>query len=188
MAELFSQKGGGPKKRFQYCVEPFHADTILYFRATQGQSGGRHVNFERQRVIAGQFRRAHLLDWKLLRYALNHPIWVDSGWKRRQEREACGVLYGRESKCSSVITVSRITTWHNPELQCTNTFGKVHQNTVYWCSLRVAQSKGLQFCPTTVKRDHRLQQSAFSQKVRENCTAKRINPLLHRKELYPSRT
>ena len=32
-----------------------------------------------------------------------------------------------------------------PELQCTKNSWKVHQNTVYWCNLRVAQRKVLQF-------------------------------------------
>ena len=40
----YLQKGGGPKKRFQYCVDPFSADTILYLRAIQGHSGGKHIN------------------------------------------------------------------------------------------------------------------------------------------------
>ena len=40
----YLQKGGGPKKRFQYCVDPFHADTILHLRAIQGHSGGKHIN------------------------------------------------------------------------------------------------------------------------------------------------
>ena len=43
MAELFA-KGGGPKKRFQYCVDPFHADTILNLRAFQGNTVGKHIN------------------------------------------------------------------------------------------------------------------------------------------------
>ena len=38
------QKGGGPKKRFQCCVDPYSADTNLYFRAIQGHSGGKHIN------------------------------------------------------------------------------------------------------------------------------------------------
>ena len=40
----YVQKGGGIKKRFQYCVDPYSADTILYFRAIQGHSGGKHIN------------------------------------------------------------------------------------------------------------------------------------------------
>ena len=38
------QKGGGPKKRFRYCVDPCSADTILYLRASQGHSGGKRMN------------------------------------------------------------------------------------------------------------------------------------------------
>ena len=34
---------------------------------------------------------------------------------------------------------------------------KIHQNTVYWCYLRVAQSKGLQFYHTRSNADHPLQ-------------------------------
>ena len=40
----YLQRGGGPKKRFQYCVDPSHANTIPYIRAIQGHSGGRHIN------------------------------------------------------------------------------------------------------------------------------------------------
>ena len=96
----YLQKGGRPKKRFQCCVDPFAADTILYLRAVQGHSGGEHINptlIARQRVTTGRLRRAHLPRWKLPRYALDHPIWIDSGCQRLQERETCGVLCGRES-------------------------------------------------------------------------------------------
>ena len=54
-------------------------------------------NIARQRVTTGRLRRAHLPRWKLQRYALDHLIWIDSGWQTRQDLETCGVLYGRES-------------------------------------------------------------------------------------------
>ena len=38
------QGGGGAKKRYQYCVDPCSADTILYLPAIQGHSGGKHIN------------------------------------------------------------------------------------------------------------------------------------------------
>ena len=37
-------KGGGPKKRFQYCVHRNSLDTILYLRAIQGHAGGNPVD------------------------------------------------------------------------------------------------------------------------------------------------
>ena len=36
----FLAKGGGPKKRFQYCLNPISSKHFLYFRVIQGHSGG----------------------------------------------------------------------------------------------------------------------------------------------------
>ena len=44
----YLQKREGPKNRFQYCVDPYSADTILYIRAIQGHSGGKHINLTLQ--------------------------------------------------------------------------------------------------------------------------------------------
>ena len=35
----YLQRGRGPMKRFQYCLDPYLADTFLYLRAIQGHSG-----------------------------------------------------------------------------------------------------------------------------------------------------
>ena len=37
-------KGGGPKKRFQYCLNPNCSEHFLYLRAIKGHSGGTLVN------------------------------------------------------------------------------------------------------------------------------------------------
>ena len=39
----FLQRGCGMKKRFQHCVDP-NSETLLYLRAIQGHSGGKHIN------------------------------------------------------------------------------------------------------------------------------------------------
>ena len=36
----YLQRGGGPKKRFQYCLDPYSVDTFFYLRTSQGHSGG----------------------------------------------------------------------------------------------------------------------------------------------------
>ena len=41
-------RGGGQKKRFQYCLNPDSSRHILYFRAVQGHSGGIAVDPELQ--------------------------------------------------------------------------------------------------------------------------------------------
>ena len=40
----FLAKGGGPRKRFQYCLNPNSSQHFLYFRAIQGHSGGTLVD------------------------------------------------------------------------------------------------------------------------------------------------
>ena len=40
----FLRRGGGPKKIFQYCVDPKLPDKFLYLRAIQGHSGGTQVD------------------------------------------------------------------------------------------------------------------------------------------------
>ena len=40
----FLAKGGGPKKRLQYCLNPNSSKHFLYFRAIQGHSGGNIVD------------------------------------------------------------------------------------------------------------------------------------------------
>ena len=35
----FLAKGGGPKKKFQYCVNPNYSKHFLYFRSIRGHSG-----------------------------------------------------------------------------------------------------------------------------------------------------
>ena len=37
-------KGGGKKKRFQYCLNPYSSHRILYFKAIQGHSGEKYVD------------------------------------------------------------------------------------------------------------------------------------------------
>ena len=37
-------KGGGPKKMFQYCLNPYSFQHFLYFTAIQGHSGGTIVD------------------------------------------------------------------------------------------------------------------------------------------------
>ena len=44
----FLAKGGGPKKRFQYCLNPNSSKHFMYFRAIQGQSGGTLIDLTLQ--------------------------------------------------------------------------------------------------------------------------------------------
>ena len=93
----YLQKGGGPKKRFQYCVDPLPDDTILHLRGIQGHSGGKHINLTLQENVLTPDDFAEHIYHVGSSYAPDHSIWIGSGWQRRPERETCGVLYGRET-------------------------------------------------------------------------------------------
>ena len=112
------KKRRGPKKRFQYCVGPVSADTILHFRAFQGHSGGRHIGPTLQNsVLLPSYFAEHIHHVR--RSHDTHSIiqsgLIPGGEDVKKRRHAVFVT-ARESK--------------------------VHR------SLQVAQVKGLQFCQT----------------------------------------
>ena len=85
---------GGPEKRFQYYLEPHSADIILYLRAIQGHSGGKHIDptLQDNVLLPSDFAEhiCHVGSSRDLRSI------IQSGLQGRQERETCGVLHGRE--------------------------------------------------------------------------------------------
>ena len=161
-------------------MDPFSADTILYLRAIQGHSGGKHVNPTLQdNVLLPSDFAEHI--YHVGSSHDTHSI-IQSGlipgWQRRQERETCGVLYGRESNVHR--SLSREGLRRDEAQDCSvQTQWKIHQNAVYWCNLRVAQSKGVAVLSNAIKRDHPLQhftcdvhREGGDQEVKEkNCTA-----------------
>ena len=58
-------------------------------------------------------------------------------------------LHSRETRCTPIRTKKKSnTTWISQELRWTRALEIIHQNTVYWCNLKLAQRKGLQFYQT----------------------------------------
>ena len=99
-----------------------------------------------QRVVTKRLRRAHLPRWKLPRYTLNRSGLFPGGKDVKKGSHAVFftavnpmfIDHCRERDYD--VTKPRIAVYkHN---------WKIHQNTVYWCNSRVAQSKGLQFYQT----------------------------------------
>ena len=165
----YLQRRGGLKKGFLYCA---HRSYIA-----------------RQRVVTTwQLRRAHLPRWKLTRYALDYPVWIGSWWQRRQERETCGVLYGRESNVHRSLSrkgLRRIIAQNcivAKQLERTS-----KHNILVWfegCSeYRIpVLTNAIILCNTLLAM---CIEKVVIMNQEKNCTAKRIN---HRKELYWSRT
>ena len=143
MAELLA---GGPKKSFQYCVNPSHADTIPYIRAIQGHSGGRHIN-------------PTLQDNVLLRDTFAEHIYHTGSSHDTHSIVQSGLILGgkdveigRHAVFFTGLNPMFMGPYREQEYDMTGPRiavykhdWKVHQNTVYWCNLRVDQRKGLQF-------------------------------------------
>ena len=180
----------GAVKRLQYCVNRSSAvNTILYHRGIQGHSGGEHVDSTLQDNVllpsdftehiyhAGSSHDLHSItqsglilfgkDVQKGRHAVFftsvNPMFIDHCRERDYD-----------------VTKPRIAVYkHN---------WKTHQNTAYWCVLRVAQSKGLQFYQArsnAIILYNTLRavciEKVVIRKSEKNCTVKRINPLLYRK-------
>ena len=80
-------------------------------------------NITVQRVVTERLRRIHLPRWMLQRHALNHPIWIDSGWKRlrKGDRRYSSLPW---IQCPFFYKSKGVRTWRSPELQCSNKIGK----------------------------------------------------------------
>ena len=102
----YLQRGGGPKKRFQYrvpvhriLIQPrlfFTVRTFEQFKAILEDThrGGQNGPALQDNVLLpSDFAESSTTLAKLPRHALHHPV----GWKRCQERDTDGILHNRES-------------------------------------------------------------------------------------------
>ena len=83
-------KGGGNKKRFQYCTDP-SGQEILYLRALQGHSG-RNPYTARQCVNSEQFLRVHLSHRMCNQFTRHHKFRIDTG-RTQFEQKTDSILY-----------------------------------------------------------------------------------------------
>ena len=140
-------KSGGNKKRFQYCTDPSGQET-LYLRALQGHSG--------RNLIDPSLQDNVLIPNDFFEYiyhtgcAINlHPI-VNSGLISRaqnlSERQtvlftAVNPMYKNHQNSIEIdLTKTRLASYKQK--------WKVHQDTVYWVDIQLAQRKGLKFYQT----------------------------------------
>ena len=146
----YLQKGGGPKNIFQYCVDPYSVGAVLYFRAIQGHSGGKHINPTLQdNVLLPDDFAEHI--YHVGSSHDTHSI-IQSGLipggkdVKKGGDMRCSLRPGIQ--CSSIVCRERDYDVTQPRIAVYKHNWKKHQNTVYRCYLRVAPSKGLQFYQT----------------------------------------
>ena len=83
-------KGGGKKKRFQYCLNPYSSNEILYFRATQGHSNCKTKNCCRMTLPSTSTTSGTPTS------AFYYSKWTDPRWKKQQKGQTVSVLHGSE--------------------------------------------------------------------------------------------
>ena len=94
----FLQREGGHKKRFQHCLDPCSAETLLYFPAMQGHFEGSQIDPAlHENVLLPSDFAEYICHVGSSHDMHHHPIRIDSGWKRCQEIETDGILHSRES-------------------------------------------------------------------------------------------
>ena len=87
-------KGGGQKKRFQYCLNPNHPYQFLYLRAIQGHSGSKINPALQDNVLLPEgFTEYiyHVGNGKELRSIVNHGL-IPGGVSLRMGRQAVSSL------------------------------------------------------------------------------------------------
>ena len=147
MAELVA-RGGGPKKRFQYCLDPCSAETIPYFRAIQGHSGRKEIGPALQDNVLSPSDFAE----NIYHVGSSHDMHsiIQSGLiPGRQD-----IKKGRQTVFFKAVNPMSIHPRKHRDYDVTKPRIAVYkqnwkkQNTVYWANLRVAQEKGLIFYQT----------------------------------------
>ena len=118
-------KGGGQKKRFHYYLNPHSSKLFLYFRAFLGHPGKSLVD-------------PALHDNLLSTEDFNEYIYHVGNVSEKHSIIRSGFRSVEEIRCD--LDKPRIAPHKNT--------WRPHQNTVYWCDLKLAQKKGFQFYPT----------------------------------------
>ena len=146
----FLAKGGGPMKRFQYCLIPNSSEHFLYFRAIQGHSGGTlvHPTLQDNVLLPNDFAEYiyHLENAHDMHTLIRCGV-IPGGRSLKRDRQsviftAVNPMYANQDleDVQYDLDKPRITLYKNT--------WRVHPNTVFWCSLMLAQRKGLQFYQT----------------------------------------
>ena len=126
-----------------------YSHQFFYLRSIQGHSGNNAVDLALQDsvLLPNDFAEyIHHIGNAHDMHSIIQGGLIPGGRILKIDRQS--VFLQPWNRCTRIkIWKKSNTIWINPESQCTKTW-RVHQNTVYWCNLKLAQRKGLQFYQT----------------------------------------
>ena len=131
----FLEKGGGPKKRFQYCLNPNSCKHFLYFRAIQGHSGANLVDPALQdNVLLPEDFTEYI--YHIAKVSEIHSI-IRSGLipgRRSLRRDRQSVYFTAVNQWTTIKVWKKFdATWTCQGLRHTKILGDLIK-TVYWCN------------------------------------------------------
>ena len=152
---------GGNKKRLQYCTDP-SGQEILYLRAFQGHSGRNPIDPSLQDNVLipdNFFEYIYQIGCAINLHSITNSGLIPGGQKSSRERQT--VLFTAVNPMDKEhkdpykfdLTKSRLAwykqkTWKNYKTRCIGSIYILHQNTVFWVDIKLAQKKGLKFYQT----------------------------------------
>ena len=141
-------RGGGNKKRFQYCTDPSGA--ILYLRALQGHSGRNPIDpslHDNVLIPDNFFEYIYHIGCAINLRSITNSGLIPGGQNLGRERQTVFFLpvnpmdKDHKDPYELDLTKSRLASHKQKKW-------KRHQDTVYWVDIQLAQRKGLKFCQT----------------------------------------
>ena len=141
-------KGGGNKKRFQYCTDP-SGQEILYLRALQGHSGRNLIDPSLQDNVLipnDFFEYIYHIGCAISLHSIMNSGLIPGGQNLSKDRRYSSRLWipwNKEHRDPDIIDLEapRLA-WYKQKTW------KKHQNTVYWVDIKLAQKKGFKFYQT----------------------------------------
>ena len=141
-------KGGGNKKRFQYCTDP-SGQEILYLRALQGHSGRKLIDPSLQDNVLipdDFFEYIYHIGCAILSHTIIKSGLILGGQNLSKKETVFFLLVNHMDKehkdPETVVLKAPRLAWYKQKVW------KNHQNTVYWVDIIFAQKKRLKFYQT----------------------------------------
>ena len=155
----FLAKGGGQKKRFQYCLNPNSSKHFLYFRAIHGLSGGNLVDpaLQDNVLLPEDFTEYiyHIGNVSEI-LSITRSGLIPGGRSLKRDRQSVFVTAVNPMDDDQSMEEVQYDL-DKPRIAPYKNTWRPHQNTVYWCNLQFAQKKGLQLYQNTITRNCSLQ-------------------------------
>ena len=158
------QKEEERRKIFQYCLNPNSSNQFLYLRAIQGHSGDNAVDpaLQDNVLLPKGFTECihHVGDANELNHMIRNGL-IPGGKSLRRGRQAVFFTTVNPMEDENVMGETPCDL-PKPRTASYKNAWKRLQNTAFWCNLKFAQEKGLQFVPNTVTCSRSLQHTTCS--------------------------